>query len=266
MGTLRVQTLARQIVTREHHMLFSKWPARALAAVIIALAACTHVPAPVAVLPVVVQPAPPPVGKPAGSVDYRIDTAHSQLRVLAYRGGPLAAHGHNHVILSKGLSGWIRSGKLLKDSSFYLQLAPADFVIDPPEARAQEGADFAEAVDDAARAGTRRNMLGAALLDADRNPLILIQSTHVQSTGAEAGTAATATFRITIAGRTRLVTEPFAFDRQAGALHVTADFRLPQSTLGLTPFSALLGALQVADDMHLMLDILATTDQPVAPD
>jgi hypothetical protein len=247
-------------------MLFSKWPARALVPVIVAIAACTHVPAPVAVPPVMPQPAPPLAGKPAGSVDYRIDAAHSQLRVLAYRGGPLAAHGHNHVILSNDLTGWIRSGKLLKDSSFYLQLAPADFVIDAPEARAQEGADFSATVDDAARTGTRHNMLGAALLDADRNPLILIQSTRVQSTGPEAGSAATATFRITIAGRTRLVTEPFSFERQAGALHVTADFRLLQSTLGLTPFSALLGALQVADDMHLKLDILATTDQPVAPD
>jgi hypothetical protein len=245
-------------------MLFGKWSARALALVIIAIAACTHVPAPVAVPPVIPQTAPP-AGKPAGAVDYRIDAAHSQLRVLVYRSGPLAAHGHNHVILSTGLSGWIRSGKLLKDSSFYLQLAPADFVIDPPETRAEEGADFADPVDDAARTGTRHNMLGAAVLDADRNPLILIQSTRVQSNGPEEGTAATATFRITIAGRTRLVTEPFAFDRQAGSLHVTADFRLPQSTLGLTPFSALLGALQVADEMHLKLDVLATADQ-AAPD
>jgi hypothetical protein len=232
-------------------MLLCKWPAYALAPIMVLLAACTHTTAPPAVPPVVAGQSPP-AGKPAGSVDLRIDTEHSELRALVYRGGALASLGHNHVIQSLRLSGWIRAGKMSKDSSFYLQLAPADFLIDQPAARAGEGADFAEEVDDAARAGTRRNMLGGALLDADRYPLILIQSDRVEAT--------MATVRITIAGRTRLVSAPFAYERLAESLHVTADFRLAQSALGLTPFSALLGGLQVGDDMHLKLDIRATAD------
>jgi len=224
---------------------------------IVLTAACTHVSAPPAVPPVVAGQSLPPAGKPAGSMDFRIDAEHSELRVLVYRGGRLASLGHNHVIQSHGLSGWIRAGKMSRDSSFYLQLAPVDFLIDQSAARIEEGADFAEEVDDAARAGTRRNMLGGALLDADRYPLILIQSDRVEAT--------TATVRITIAGRTRLVSAPFAYERQPGSLHVTADFRLAQSALGLTPFSALLGGLQVEDDMHLKLDIRATADQPPGP-
>jgi hypothetical protein len=239
-------------------MLLCKWPAYALAPIIVLIAACTHVSAPPAVPPVVAGQSLPPVGKPAGSVDFTIDTEHSDLRVLVYRGGPLARLGHNHVIQSHGLSGWIRVAKLSRDSSFYLQLAPADFQIDQSAARTEEGADFAEEVDDEARAGTRRNMLGGALLDADRYPLILIQSTHVEAT--------TATVRITIAGRTREVSAPFALERQPGSLHATADFRLAQAALGLTPFNALLGGLQVEDEMHLKLDIRATSDQSVGPD
>ncbi len=239
-------------------MLLCKGPAYALAPLIVLMAACTHVPVPPAVPPVTAGQTLPPAGKPAGAVDFRIDTAHSELRMLVFRGGPLSALGHNHVIQSHGLSGWIRAAEMAKDSSFYLQLAPADFLIDQPTARAEEGAEFAEEVDDAARAGTRRNMLGGALLDADRYPLILIQSTRVEAT--------MATVRVTIAGRTHLVSAPFAFESQSGSLHVTADFRLAQSALGLTPVSALLGGLQVVDEVRLKLDIRARSDQAVALD
>jgi hypothetical protein len=247
-------------------MLLRKWPAYALAPLILLFAACTHVSAPPAMPPVAAGQRLPPAGKPGGSVDFRIDTEHSELRVLVYRGGSLARLGHNHVIQSHGLSGWVRAAKMSKDSSFYLQLAPADFLIDEPAARTEEGADFAEEVEDEARTGTRRNMLGGSLLDADRNPLILIQSVRVEGTGPLIGGATTATVRITIAGRTREVSAPFAFELQPESLHVTADFRLSQSALGLTPVNALLGGLQVEDEMHLKLDIRATSDQSVGLD
>jgi hypothetical protein len=247
-------------------MLPDKWPAYALAPLLVLIASCTGVPAPKGAPPVAASAEMPTAGKAAGAVDYRIDAAHSSLRVLVYRGGPLAALGHNHVILDNNLAGWIRAGKTPKTSSFYLQLALADFVIDPPAARAQEGADFADEVDDSARTGTRRNMLGAALLNAERFPLVQIESDSVRGSAPETPSAWSAAVRITIAGRTRLVSVPFTLQREPGSAHVTADFWLPQSTLGLTPFSALLGGLQVADDMHLKLEVQATSDQAVGLD
>jgi polyisoprenoid-binding protein YceI len=242
-------------------MLHCKWPPLALAPMIVLIGACTHVPVPPAIPPVVAGQTLPPGAKPAGSVDFRIDTEHSELRVLVYRGGALAKLGHNHVIQSHGLSGWIRAAGTSKDSSFYLQLMPADFQIDQPAARAEEGADFAEEVDDTARAGTRRNMLGGALLDADRYPLILIQSVRLEGEGPLIAGARMATVRITIAGHTREVSAPFSFEGPPESLHVTADFRLAQSALGLTPFNALMGGLQVEDEMHMKLDIRAISDQ-----
>jgi polyisoprenoid-binding protein YceI len=246
-------------------MLISKWPVYALAPLIILIAGCTHVPAPAAAPPVAAGPENPPAVRPAGAVDYRVDPAHSTMRMLVYRGGALASLGHNHIILDNKLSGWIRAAKSAGDSSFYLQLSPADFLVDQPAARAQEGADFAEAVDDAARTGTRHNMLGAALLDADRFPLIQIESVSVQGSEPEGGSALTAALKITIAGHTHPVSASFTLGREAKSLQVTADFWLRQSTLALTPFSALLGGLQVADDLHLKLDVVATTDQAAGP-
>ncbi len=194
-------------------------------------------------------------------MDYRIDAVHSTLRVLVYRGGPLSSLGHNHVIEDQALTGWIRAGKDSQTSSFYLQLAVKDFVIDLPEARAEEGADFSEAVEESARAGTQHNMLSAALLNAERYPTIQIESVSVQGDRMQTGPASAATFKVTIAGHTSPVTTPFTLDRQGGSLHVKADFWLPQTSLGLTPFSALLGALQVANDLHLKLDVAATSSQ-----
>jgi hypothetical protein len=243
----------------------NKWPAYLLAPLIL-MAACTHVPGPIAAPPVAASPEAPPAGKPPAVVDYRIDAAHSTLRVLVYRGGPLSSLGHNHVILEQALSGWVGAGKTPMASSFYLQLAVADLVIDPPEARAEEGADFSEGVEESARAGTQRNMLGAALLNAERYPTIQIESVSVQGGETETGHASTATFKITVAGHTNVVSAPFTFDREPESLHVKADFWLPQTALGLTPFSALLGGLQVANDLHLKLDIQAMPTQAAGPD
>lgn len=247
-------------------MLQRNWPLYVLAPLLAALAACTHAPAPAALPPVVAGALLPTAGKPAGAVDFRIDAAHSELRVLVYRGGALASLGHNHVVQSKSLAGWIRATKILKDSSFYLQVPVADLLIDQPAARLAEGSEFAEAVDDSARAGTLHNMLGAALLDADHFPLVLMQSTRIQASSSAGGSAAMASLRITIAGRTRLLDVPFTIDRQPESLHVKADFWLNQSALGLTPYSVMMGGLQVADGMHLKLDIEATADQAVGLD
>ncbi len=202
-------------------MLCNKW--LALAPLMLVMASCTHVPAPVAT-PTAPSPEAPLTATPSGAVDYRIDAVHSSLRVLAYRGGPLSSLGHNHVIEDKALSGWIRSGKDAGTSSFYLQLAVKDFVIDLPEARAEEGADFSEAVEESARAGTQHNMLGAALLNAERYPTIQIESVSLQTDGTQAGRASSASFKVTIAGQTNPVTTPFTLDRQPGSLHVKADF------------------------------------------
>jgi polyisoprenoid-binding protein YceI len=245
-------------------MPFNKWPAYALAPLILAAAACMHVPAPVAAPPAAASIAGPPAVRPAGAVDYRIDAMHSTVRVLVYRSGTLASIGHNHVILDQALSGWVRAGKTPQECSFYLQLAVADFIVDPPQARAEEGADFSEAVEEPARVGTQRNMLGAALLDGERYPTIQIESLSVQGSGS--GPAMTASLRITLAGRTTIISAPFNLDLQPESLHVTADLWLPQTTLGLTPFSALLGGLQVANEMHLKLDLQATSAQPAGLD
>src|SRR6202041_2149016 len=97
---------------------------------------------------------------------YRIDESRSELRILVYRAGPLAHLGHNHVIINRSLHGVVDLAET-GDSAFSMEVPAAGFVVDDAQARSQEGADFAAAVPDDAKAGTLRNMLSTALLDAD---------------------------------------------------------------------------------------------------
>ena len=151
-----------------------KWLCASLAG--LALAACSS--APVGRPPAQPRPEPPaaPARPPGGAGVYRIDPSASRLRLLVYRSGSLAQLGHNHVIETSALSGWVLVAAPAEKSSLRLQFAPGDLIVDDPAARREEGTDFAEEVSADARAGTRSNMLGDKLLDADRHPLVAVQS------------------------------------------------------------------------------------------
>ena len=115
----------------------------------------------------------------AGVRRYRIDAARSLLTLRVFRGGALAAAGHNHVIASHDLEGLVDLAPRLERSAVSLRLPVARLAVDEPALRAGAGAEFAAEVPESAREGTRRNLLGAALLDAGRFPRIELDSTRV---------------------------------------------------------------------------------------
>jgi hypothetical protein len=190
-----------------------------------------------------IAPARPP---PAGLV-YRIDPERSELTLLVYRSGPMASLGHNHVIVNRALSGWAAYAGVASAASFSLTVPAAGFVIDDARLRAMEGADFAEDVADDAKAGTLRNMLSAAVLDATHFPAITVRSVAVRGTGA----ALEATLAVNVAGHDSTLVVPFTVDSSAGQLTASGALTVRQSDLGLTPLSVLLGTLKVQDEMHV---------------
>jgi hypothetical protein len=189
----------------------------------------------------------------AGAALYEIDAAHSLLRLLVYRGGAMAAVGHDHVIQNRALAGWVDPAAADTQAVFYLEIPDGEFSVDEVAARAEEGPDFAEEVSADAKAGTRHNMLSAALLDAAAHPVIAIRGSELRGTG----THYQATVQIAIAGH--LSTQRIFFDatRSADLLTATAEFPLRQSALGLTPFSVMLGALRVEDEIRVKLRLVA---------
>ena len=205
------------------------------------------------------QPPPSPTQAPQLGTPYEIVPQASLLTILVYRGGALASAGHNHVIASHDLSGTIYVPAAILDSSFEVRVPVATLTVDEAALRAQQpAAEFPADVSESAKDGTRRNMLGETLLDAQHNPEIVLRSLQLTAiTGADSGTVQ-AQVQSSVRGQLRTFTVPVRYRIAAdGALEASGEFPLRQSELGLTPFSALLGALQVQDEMRISFRIMA---------
>jgi hypothetical protein len=226
----------------------------AAAGLVLSLAACAaRHPRPVA--PPQVQPLPSLQTLPAPG-EYRIDSGTSELRLLVYRAGPLANLGHNHVMVNRAVTGAVQIGAGVSASSLSLRVRADDFVIDDAQSRQEEGGDFPGDIPEDAKAGTRRNMLSTAVLNAAEFPDITVKSTSLTGTLNELN----ADLEITAAGHTSRISVPLSL--QGDAHHFTAVglLELRQTTLGLTPYSLLHGALQVQDAMQLKFKITVLTN------
>jgi hypothetical protein len=216
--------------------------------------------------------APPPVAAetpaPHEGVPYDIVAEESLLTLRVYRGGTLASAGHNHLIALHALTGTVYVPADVMRTSFEAHIPVAAFTVDEAALRAQEHSpDFPADVPDAAREGTRRNMLGEALLDSEHSPQIVLQAVRLEpagqpapGTGSDAGGEARAVLarvQTTVRGQVRTISVPVRYEFAAGALIASGEAALRQSELGLTPFSALLGALQVQDEMRVRFRIVA---------
>jgi len=179
--------------------------------------------------------------------------AESLLTVLVYRGGPLARAGHNHVVASHDLSGVAYLPQDVLRGSFELQFPVNTLVIDEADLRAREGEEFSAEVPDSAKEGTRKNMLGEALLDGQRYPHITLRSQHLES----AGDGLLATVQVGVRDQVHVVQVPLSYTAEGDGLRVQGEMRLKQTDLGLTPFSLLAGALRVEDEMVVKFSVVA---------
>jgi polyisoprenoid-binding protein YceI len=204
-------------------------------------------------------PAPGPP-RPAGQeqaeagANYKIDASQSMLRVLVYRSGPLARFGHNHVMVNHALSGWVVLADPVVHSKFSLNIPAAEFVVDGARERREAGDDFPGEIDEDAIQGTQHNMLSAALLNAAQYPSITVDSAAIEEDGGRLSAAVT----ISLAGHQSRVVAPLVLQSDAHRLSARGTLELRQTDLGLTPFSLMMGALQVQDTMRLDFSIIAT--------
>lgn len=202
-------------------------------------------------------PPPPVVAVPAGPFQgYEI--VSSRLEVRVYRDGAMAQLGHNHLITSDALTGTIQLREPGRDSRFALELPLASLVVDDAAARSTAGPGFARAVPQADREATRRNMLGTALLDAARQPVL-----HMSAESIEGGPQEyLAQLRVGLRGEERIVAAPLSVQSDGETLSVHANFKLRHAELGLTPFTVALGALRVRDDIDLDCRLEARRSPP----
>jgi len=185
---------------------------------------------------------PSAAAEPVAGQVYRVDAAASEVLWRISKAGVMARFGHNHVISAEQFAGTVVvDADDATRSRFELEIPVAELVIDDPELRARFGEEFASVPSEADKEGTRNNMLGEGLLRASAFPVVRVRGGAPEGEG----DAQTLPIEIEILGNTFELRVPGAVTFGDGMLEASGDFALDHAELGLTPFSALGGALQV---------------------
>ncbi len=185
---------------------------------------------------------------------YAIDPNHSLLSVKVFRSGRLARLGHNHIISTSQLSGWIVGDGDQIMADLFVRLDQLD--VDSPVLRAAAGPEFASSPSDDDIADTRANMLSGKVLDASQFPFLRFEVDRLESD--TLGTRAVG--RLTISGLSRDVKIPIKIAGNTKQSRVTASFDVRQSDFAIKPFTVLGGALGTADQLKVHITLVAARD------
>lgn len=180
----------------------------------------------------------------AGRQVLRVDPARSLVVIEVRRAGVLAGLGHDHVVASHDVRGFVDAQAGRADLYVPLQR----LAVDEAGLRAEAKLDTQPSPD--AIEGTRRNML-EKVLDAERYPFALIRATRASADPAKLDVA------ITLHGTTRRFDIPLQMETLPDGLAVSGRLTFNQTDFGLTPYSVLGGALRVEDRLELRFRIVA---------
>lgn len=215
-----------------------------LAPILLILAACA---APPQQPPPAAPPEAAPRPAPAAGPSEAWEVTGSRLEIRVYRDGPMAKFAHNHLVTSTGVTGRIELRKPRTDSSFRLELPLESLVVDDEQARAAAGPDFAAPVPAKDREDTRRNLLGEQLLNAARQPVLVLTSDSIAG-GPENFTVQ---LRVSLRGEERVIEVPATLATEGAQLKLHSHMKLRHADLGLVPFTAGLGAIRVRDEFEI---------------
>src|SRR6266446_9370177 len=205
------------------------------------------------------EPAPAPAGPPAdfpegyyrealgrGKPVFRVDSRESLVVIEVRRSGSLARLGHDHVVASHEVGGYVAPDEGRAD----LVVALARLAVDEPALRAEAGFDTQPTESDIE--GTRANML-EKVLEAEKFPFALIGVS-----GANTGRGdVTLNVAITLHGGTRTLQVPAEIEADAEKMSVTGRFSFEQTDFGITPYSLLGGVIAVQNRVDLRFRIIA---------
>src|SRR5690606_40801097 len=137
------------------------------------LASCARPIRPPEALP---ELAPEPAADTRGAQVYTLDPTASKIHILVYRGGALARLGHNHVVTSRSVTGRAWLHPKFERSGFELTIPVESLIVDDPGDRKAHGEEFPPGVSQKDIEGTKRNMLKADVLDAERYSTISLRA------------------------------------------------------------------------------------------
>jgi polyisoprenoid-binding protein YceI len=184
---------------------------------------------------------------------YSVDSSGSEVYLRIYAAGALAALAHNHIISAGEFSGRVVLTADPAASQWDLSFPVAELVVDDAELRARYGEDFESGPSDNDKSGTKRNMLSDGLLNGAAFPEIRFSGTGVNGTLENAQLAVS----IEIAGSVVDVVFPARISIGDGEVVVSGEYRVTHEDLGLTPFTAMAGAMAVAEEIDFTYRIRA---------
>jgi len=185
---------------------------------------------------------------------YVVDPAQSDLHWLVYKAGALARLGHNHTVAVGDLSGNVAVNSAdLSKSQFDLQFTVANLVVDDAALRNTLGDEFASVPKPEDIEGTKKNMLSERVLDGENHPQIRITGLGPMKAGDKQELAV----KVEMLGRTIDLKVPTEVTIAGGELHAKGEFELNHADLGMKPFTALAGALQVGETLSFTYDVTA---------
>lgn len=193
----------------------------------------------------------PELEQPDDAVVYAVDQAASELRIVVLPDGRLARFGHPHVIGGTVLSGQIGLGESAANAWLDVEVDVSALEVDRPEWRIAEG--FEPELDAEAIRDTRVNLLSPAVLDAERFPVIRLRATGWNGPD----WAAQVGVYIQLRDQVRRVRVPVHFERGSDRIEASGVLTIRQTDFGIMPFSALSGALSVADELTIRFRLIA---------
>lgn len=208
----------------------------------------------------------PPMGQPSGVADdsmpaefpaayyrqakvrgakvLRVDSSKSLVVLNVHRAGTLQRFGHDHVVASHDIKGFVVPDENRAD--LYLPLDR--LAVDEPELRKAAGLEAS--LPNAAIDGTRRNML-EKVLEAAHFPYAQIRIARMEKD------PSTLTVAISLHGMTRTFQVPVQIEITQNGFAASGQMSFNQTDFGLVPYAVLGGALQVQDRLDLRFRILA---------
>ena len=190
----------------------------------------------------------------AGDSVYRIDAQRSRLFLRTGRDGPMKSAGHDHVIASTNVEGWVLVAGDSGGSRADLRLPLQQLVVDDPAYRERFGLD--PELPGSAIEGTTRNMQDKVL----ESNLFPWATATVRVLSMQ-GSQTQLDVRVAAHGASFDYQVPATLSVEPDELQATGSMTLRHADFGLTAFSAAGGLLRVAEEIEVVFEMVALGEQ-----
>lgn len=190
---------------------------------------------------------------------YRVDAEASDVRIYVFRGGRAPTMGKNHVIAARDLQGFVAlHSDLPTDAQFVFGLHLDRLQLDPEALRKETGGSFAKPLTDDQIDGTRENMLGPSVLDAEQYPELVLRSVQV------AGDWPVLVARVEVAlhGRSHVYDSLMQVQRDGDTLTASGSLVVRQTDFGIEPMTVLGGLLGIQDALGIEYRVVTKRFMP----